>query len=339
MLKMGEVYVADEQHNVKSRIIGNVNPAFQYFYGPHVYEFTQRFKHCFQVMNDRPLEIEGGKVYLTYGAGCTAQELNTWLMNVMQNPQHSHVIAAGDDVVAYHHVTRTFYCSDFSSFDQSESRGPLDLQYAIMLRLGVPEETIAALRHLHKAPFVYKSKALERAQIEPNRMKIKHPHRPMRVSGGPDTTVGNTVVALSSWVVAFCRGVSVDTFAQLGLKIKLNPTLPEKLIFLRGRWLNLRGAWRWTPCLGKLAKLGKTMALLPEAPLAAQDEYMSQLATCHQQYSWNPVWAAFCETWYDERVKISAHIQEKYRYAVQDNAQFTYGNPDEVYTALGIAFC
>jgi hypothetical protein len=333
MLKQGEVYVGDADHNVKARIIGNVDPAFQYYFGPHIYEFTSRLKEYWCLLNPHGVPIKHGHLEITYGAGLSAQELNLWLNHVVANPQNSHIIAAGDDVVVFHRGV--FYCSDFSSFDQSENTGALGFQYDLMQLFGVPQETLKAVRGLHSAPYVYSNRYLRDNKIAPNRMRLFH-DRPMRVSGGPDTTVGNTAVAIASWHLVLTESTepTVEAFTKLGLKIKLNPTPVTQLIFLRGRWISISGDYRWTPCIGKLAKLGKTKSLSRDCTIPERHDYMAQLALCQKQYSWNPDWRAFVDTWEVAGTQLSDAVREKYQYAVREEAPDVASRDPVILSAL-----
>jgi hypothetical protein len=330
MLKMGEVYFCEVDSPLKSRIIANVSPAFQYHVGPAVYEVTRRLKDVLGI--ERSFDVpfiysDERRVYLTYGAGMTTAELNRWFNHVVDHPEDSFVIAAGDDSVVYDSRTKTFYCSDFSSFDQSESKGPLAFQYQAFSLLGMSEDDLDMLKKLHSAPLKYRNRWLSkhRPEVE-NYLRIRHADRPFRMSGGPDTTVGNTLVSLASWLHVLAGEVTVQAFQELGFKVKLNATQePCKCLFLRGRWLDLEGAYYWTPCLGKIVKLGKTKADLKRLfPKMSKEEavtqYQAQMAECLRAYAWNPVWAALVKGWELPGTVVTELVAMERKYDVVEDA-------------------
>jgi hypothetical protein len=329
MLKMGEVYFIQPDGAQKARVIANVCPAFQYHVGPAVYEVTKRLKSLFAVDNvgipgyEYRLD-DGRKVWLTYGAGLTSKQLNAWFAHVIENPCDSYVIAAGDDSVVYDARDGTFYCSDFSSFDQSESKGPLQFQYKLFRLLGMCDDDIEMLKKLHSAPLAYQNRWLRknRPWVE-NYLKIYHGGRPFRMSGGPDTTVGNTAVSLASWLHVLSGEVTEQAFKNLGFKVKLNGTKdPGQCLFLRGRWLHLSSGFYWTPCLGKIPRLGKTKANLQLLfPDAANEEerrslYLAQLAESVRGASWNPVWKVWVDTFGIEDTKLHDDIRISRKYDI-----------------------
>jgi len=355
MLKSGEVYFP-EPGKEKGRVICNVRPAFQWHTGPYVYEATARIKTVFGFREDGlahegNIDADGTPYYLTYGSGASTYQLNLWKQIVDEDPVGNYVIAAGDDCVA--RIDGQWYCSDFSSFDTSEGNGPLGFERRCLKAVGVPDDILDALRNISEAPMVYHNRWLRKhSPGTPNSYIVKHANRPWRVTGGPDTTVGNTLVSLGAWGLILNRhlkGVKPleSSFASLGFKVKLNPCDEHKLIFLRGRWIHIvtaaRAAWHWTPCLGKIAKCQKTKAnldlLFPGLALPEQiRQYKGQMACALVPYSWNPFWGALVGAW---DAGVDTCVLDHFKFmaqeddapdateeAVLDGLCLAYGDPD-----------
>jgi hypothetical protein len=61
---------------------------------------------------------------------------------------------------------------------------------------------------------------------------------------------------------------------------------------------------------------------------------MAQLALCQKQYSWNPVWRAFVDTWEVAGTQLSDAVREKYQYAVREEAPDVASRDPVILSAL-----
>lgn len=331
MLKSGEKYTKTSDGCIKGRLIANVSPALQYYVGPSVYEATRRIKQHFN-LTDAAVVIGGRRVVFSYGAGRDTKFLNDWFNATVQDPEVSRVICAGDDSVVYDSRTQTRYCSDFSSFDLSEGKGPLDLQAEVLYKMGMRREELDVLARMHRAKLVYNKNG--------EYISVRHA-RPFRMSGGPDTTVGNTVVSMAAWAAVLADKVTPEAFEALGFRVKLNPSEIHRCIFLRGRWIHVAERWHWTPCIGKILKLSMTKAdlntMFPKKTIQEQHTaYKAQMACSIGPYTWNPIWMALFEAWYVSGTILNDVMREKLQYAVVDS-----DSPQElrgVMDALALAY-
>jgi hypothetical protein len=117
-----------------------------------------------------------------------------------------------------------------------------------LMNLGVPDHVIDLLVHLSRVPYVATTTLGDR-------LRIDRKARPMRETGGPDTTIGNSSVNVSSWLfqldslVTFATAATMNDagsqytegsidwltrkFLEMGFKIKLHRVQsPLQLEFL-----------------------------------------------------------------------------------------------------------
>ena len=152
------------------------------------------------------------------------------------------MVAGDDSALWWCGPDGTLYGFEFdaSSFDQSQSFGPLSFEYRTLELLGVPEEIWGVLERVASSP-------LRCTPKHNDAMMILRAARPFRDTGGSDTTIGNGIV-MSGAVFHACRGASaaanveefqtsfLDTMRVLGLKMTGGLQEEGCVSFLKGLW-------------------------------------------------------------------------------------------------------
>jgi len=249
--------------NLKPRAIANVHPLVQCYVGPEVYEAMNRLKAVWNMKPD-PVIIGSWSIYLTYGGASTDLQLTQWAENAMM-PKVSaiHILVAGDDSLVIQwrkDGSVQFYEGDFAMFDQSQSYGPLRLQWRFMKELGVSQGVLKALETLSTATYVARSKR----QHSSEKVTVSLAERPLRHTGGADTTFGNSVVTAHAIVfslLSFPENPALG-FAYLGFDIKLKyPSYIGEATFLKGMWYRVDSTFGyfWGPLPSRVLKAGKSL--------------------------------------------------------------------------------
>lgn len=327
---------------MKPRLIAVVSPDIQVAVGPYLYGAAQRMKQYWWLPTQIPWKIHSEKIQMnkalvtwrslcfpmdqfpthisvSYGSGRSDVDLSEWFSCAMIPPYSGvravHIIVAGDDsLVIIHdphpdHPTVFAVEADASMFDQSQSIGPLGFEYHVLHDVGVPWQATKILRDVAFSPYLVDFKCGER-------VRISRANRPMRDTGGPDTTVGNTVVMMGAWVYAVLQKVFEtqtfeSTFKSLGLDMKLKYLDdPADATFLKGFWRpsihlsqNSTG-WIWGPLPSRILKFGKSWRdprqLYPEAkmdPVQAARRFLGDQAEGLAQFNLDPLLEALVKTY------------------------------------------
>lgn len=262
MLKTDEVLLKwwGIQMGMKGRCIANVSPLVQVLVGPPIYAATQRLKKMWGMPDCDPQVRLPHPLWLTYGAAMNDQDLSRWLATVMayqgRLPEATFILVAGDDslVVHHHEGSTTFYEADASMADQSESYGPLLTEYSVLHKLGVSHDITDILFRVAHAKYKARSQSGWAATID-------RTSRPMRDTGGADTSLGNSIVFGLSWKEVAARGYDLAHFVVLGLRMKVRQTNdPRAVTFLKGMWYRTdREEFVWGPLPSRILKAGKSL--------------------------------------------------------------------------------
>jgi len=198
------------------RTISVVDSVIQAAVGPHLYEGMNRLK---ALWNSQIIIVRRIAFTLTVGCGMTAGQLDDWAHRALNGPGDIfHIIVAGDDSVVVYKGRAI--AADASMFDASQSVGPLEVEYHTLKWLGVPPEAITILREMSRLPYLYVDKRTN------DRLFIDRHLHPTRDTGGPDTTIGNTINMMLAWIYVLLKG-NVDPgymaheFLNLGFKMKM----------------------------------------------------------------------------------------------------------------------
>jgi len=160
-------------------------------------------------------------------------------------------------------------------YDQSQSFGPLLHQREFGIRLGLPHMVAGAL--YQQCCVDYKAQASDGISS----VRVKHHSRPMRATGGADTTFGNTTCSGHGWAhvmyklsgaeppqhpcdpmyVSYLTSFVEESFASLGLSLKLKVHRNvESATFLKGMWYpHSGGQLFWGPLPSRFCKIGKSL--------------------------------------------------------------------------------
>jgi hypothetical protein len=301
LVKLGEDWAA--------RIIQNVDPLYQVMCGPSIYAATKRLKALWPADNMNFVSLDDKhSIAVTFGSGLCDLDLDHWFAcnDAVDDPNKYRLIIAGDDSLLYNNGH--YYSSDYSKYDQSQSFGPLDAEYQCLERLGVQKEVLDLLKRMALAPYEFKDR---RRKIF---FQIKHEHRPMRCTGGPDTTFGNSVNNVFAWCFALTHGHDIETwktgFDYLGFKVKLHEST-EFPDFLKGTWYPCvqdhigRGSVAkrcWGPLPSRVIKLGKALTD-PKRLYATKDEtsaftwFMEDVCHSMASYEYVPILGAMLRRW------------------------------------------
>jgi hypothetical protein len=142
-------------------------------------------------------------------------------------------------------------------FDQSQSMGPLFFEYEVLKQLGVDNEVIDVLYKCAQADYVgYSRDGL-------HKFRLKKGGRPMRDTGGADTSLGNSIVMAYAWVIALIASDYHSQFAALGIDMKLREwDNIEQCTFLKGMWYRVKSkkySHYWGPLPSRILKAGKSL--------------------------------------------------------------------------------
>jgi hypothetical protein len=305
---------------LKPRPIAIVDPLVQADVGPAIYEATQRLKQRWPpvpyrfyglpapsgTFDEQPYRCGHYRVYVTYGCALNDRELSNWMDFACSPPAHPYtacIIAAGDDslVARWHNGVLSFLEADATAADQSESVGPLNCEYRVLRKLGVKLQDIEKLRHVARADYVIRGR-------EGWTVKVDRTHRPTRDTGGPDTSIGNTIVFVHAWTHVIAGDWDLTIFDALGLKMKIQETSERTAVtFLKGMWYpvvyqsGLRD-YRWAPLPSRFLKVGKalrdplTLYKRKKNRLEASALYLNDVAASYASFLQVPILRAFVET-------------------------------------------
>jgi len=257
----------NQEFYCKPRMIAVVNPIVQYFVGPIIYGLTQTLKEHWGLTNHCCLAPNGWTIKMTWGSGRTDAGLTEWMHHALRPSFKTiFIIVAGDDglIIINDDGKLTFIEGDAGMFDQSQSFGPLRAQGAYMQYMGCPKYFTDILLQVACSPYklTYKDKS---------RIKVKRETRPIRDTGGPDTTFGNTgnmgcanFLFFREWDGSYLNLLDnlLAHFEHLGFDMKLKIRYsPSTVTFLKGTWYKTKEGdfdYVWGPLPSQIIKIGKS---------------------------------------------------------------------------------
>jgi hypothetical protein len=258
-----DLFVKTDEHLVdhdpvkrfKPRTIHNVPTWVQCYVGPEVEACTRRIKEIF---NGEDLVCwPNTNTYFRYGSGASDIQLTRWRMEVEElrdtKRDWAYVIASGDDVIAWNSTMYGDFEFDASSFDQSQSIGPLAYEWEVLKRLGMSSRARKLLSRTAYATLIACWK-------EDTPCKIGRLYRPFRDTGGPNTTLGNTIVmgAATCYAMTCSPENPLAYYEKLGFAMKGGLRKLGVGSFLKGLFYPLRdGGYAWGPAPSLFLKVGK----------------------------------------------------------------------------------
>lgn len=303
------------------RIIMDVDKDIQLRIGPYCLHYANVLKY-------NPLVDDKHKIKMYYAAGISIELLNTYVSNLFYEPQYKHVFAAGDDclVIYYDGYRWTCYEGDASKFDSTVSTGPLSFQLDFMKNCGLDPFDAKILQISFTNKLVCKIKKDDTYYS----LSVCRCQRPLRNTGGPDTSFGNTLCMLAGWYNALTNVNGFGSLASyfeevIGFRMKLKCIPFEDSTFLKGHFVNTHDAWFWTPLPSRLLKLGKSLKD-PKVLYRSftQDRHVANLMFMHdlcygiQQLPLDPILRAWVNRWLLKRPSFYITPEYDWGYALED---------------------
>jgi hypothetical protein len=332
LLKCGE-----EGVGLKPRPVVNVDPLVQARTGPELYKAAERLHEewswSWVERKGVILAPDSGdwvEVRMTFGSNATDVLLSDWMREALEwHPLNGvWILMAGDDSLVFIYQSgrlAVIWEGDFSMYDQSQSWGPLFAEMAVLKALGVSEEARDLLLRSSLAKIVAKGK-------RGDKVAIRHLHRPMRVTGGADTTVGNTITGVVGWVIV-CGGLDwkkpagdqtdwvVERFAWLGFALKLRAIHdPTEASFLKGLWVEIQDRLVWAPAPSRILKLGKALSdpcvLYPRrSRREAGAQFLNDVAASYRNFAQVPGVGGFVRRYYQRAPERDLLVSEPWKVA------------------------
>lgn len=309
MIKADE-HLVKPDFTFKPRLIAVVDPLVQVVVGPEVRLAAERL-HKEWSMSQPIAMFHGHDVFVVFATGMTDLALGKCLDFLLENPHTIVVFVCGDDSAVFVHAAPgTFICyeNDFSMYDQSQSLCVLQLEHLYLKRLGVTQEAIDWLVNCTNQTYRWNSR--EDNSSESISIRRIATERTFRDTGGPTTSIGNSIINAHVWLSLLKKEVfwSVNdlstAFLKFGFKAKASVTHDwRKVGFLKGFWYRTStGTTTWGPAPSRFLKMGKMAdARCPhdhESVMKAVTEYAAGLASSYHAYAQVPLIRAFVQRFY-----------------------------------------
>jgi len=317
----------------KFRSLQNVNELVQTAVGPEMFEFYSRFKKWFSQENVHWISARGVRwaVTMTYAGSFSDVELTRWMQNALNtlSPATVHIIASGDDVLV---VTCNpkgaveVHELDAKMFDQSQGQGVLKYENATMLRFGVPPNVVDILYKSAGGKLIAPFGAFGWNNV----WVLDFSQRLIRMSGGVNTSSGNSNSSLSSAAAAFTLFPDTmpvaERYAVLGFDVK-HKQFDNVLqaTFLKGMWYQTTDGLFWGPLPSRVLKLGKSVTPIthlfsdlrhrlknrPEEFLtAAATRFVQEVLMGYRQLLRVPLLGDMCANWKMAQGKMHVPIDQ-----------------------------
>jgi hypothetical protein len=287
----------------KPRIIQAVDVSIQVMCGPFLNEVAEYLKHDLFSLDSNIFNYNNLKCKWFYAPGQTIDSISQWFNSAIENCHLFNIAAAGDDSLI---ITRlngniVFIEGDASAFDSTQSRGPLDVELILLAALGMPTDLINLLAQSFSSKLITRpsSKLLRCFKLELDRHA-----RPMRNTGGPDTTFGNTMLNLIANTFVYAQTFdcvkAAAIFATLGFTMKIHSTIePSLCSFLKGWFLKTSsGAYEWCPLPSRIIKMGKALNIpsniYKDSPKNSAVLFSHDVAYALNSLSVDPILETYC---------------------------------------------
>lgn len=289
---------------LKPRLIANISVNVQILVGPYIYACQKRLTKIWS-FQPQPFRWNGINYFLTYAGSSTDHQLTAWYSFVQESLQddEAYIIVCGDDSLVATQINGivTYYEGDARMFDQSQSLGPLGFEYEMLEKLGIPPEITDILYSLASNTYMVN---MRNSTFD---FTVNKRDRPMRDTGGTDTSVGNSIVMACAWVAVINKLPQKleESFLQLGIDIKLK-AFPDirQATFLKGMWyFNTQGV-AWGPLPSRFLKVGKslndprTIYHIPD-PTKAATRYLYDVAGGYSYFLQVPLIRRFVQQYFN----------------------------------------
>jgi len=243
---------------LKGRVVRTMDPTIQAsLYKPVEHAMSQL---KFLLNEKEPFIINGWQLTFTVGSGKLGSELDSWYAHslewVTMGDKRAACIFAGDDFFAMVNDRQlTYYENDFSSFDRTQGAHALEAELAILSELGMTRQQVAILWQMYQLTSKFENVRFDIKQRVP--MPIQ------RYTGGPTTTIGNTINnQISVLYTIQTRGNMTalpEAQLELGFIAKLQIRSDNLCTFLKGWWVPTANGNQWLPLPSQVIKLGKIL--------------------------------------------------------------------------------
>jgi hypothetical protein len=290
----------------KPRIIMPVCTEFQIIIGPFLNMLSEYMKFEWFHQESRTFPCLGRTYSLFYSPGHTVSDISVWFNKSLHAVETLNIAAGGDDslVVICLGGKVLFYEGDASQFDATQSIGPLQMECLVLERLGLQPGIVAQLKQTFCANLVAR---VQHKKLRSSKLKLTRRKRPMRNTGGPDTTFGNTLVMLLASMFAYSRAIDIESveaaYSFLGLRMKMHVfEEPESCSFLKG-WFTLdltQRQYHWNPLPSRILKMGKSLRnpqdIYPDVSASvAAKMFMNDVCYGINSMTVSPIIQTFCE--------------------------------------------
>jgi hypothetical protein len=260
-MKGGRINVEDYLMN--ARTIQAVQIQVQVETQPWILSATERFKMAIEKPIDIVVDGNTTRFWFQYASGMDGPQLSAWFGRASEQALAGYVccIVMGDDSYTIRVVdgVMQYMGIDYKHFDQSIKKEMLGAEYGCLLAMGVPQGVIDILKTVSTNHAIYKS----RGRQDRASLKFK-PSGPQRITGGPDTSLGNSICNIVGLAIAISRGLTDEAWKSVGFVAKTVVSAdPLDIIFLRGVfWLNNDGQHHWGQLPSFVLKAGKMQKTL-----------------------------------------------------------------------------
>jgi len=321
----GDEVLFGRDTGLKGRTVKSVDPTIQALTFKAVDIAMKRVKDIFD--GKTPFTENTWTFTFAVGSGKTAEELDTWFVRsldwVTYGNNRMAAIFAGDDFFALVHRDQRIGAleNDFAKFDRTQGVHALGSEYRVLRALGMsPFQCKRLFKTMLSSPR-YESKKYE--------LRMNLPMPPQRATGGPDTTIGNTLTNMMSVLYFLASDRSLEELPlsqlRLGFLAKLQAHhRPNLATFLKGWWVPGVDGYVWVPLPSQVIKLGKIMtdpqAIFKQLP--APDAWKAAAASMAASYGYvpreYPILGAFLDR-YTNLTSVTAELkgEESFRYRVK----------------------
>jgi len=175
----------------------------------------------------------------------------------MRTKRAAFIFAGDDTFFMFNDKELVFGEVDFSKYDRTQGAHALRFEFDILLLLLCSPEVLSLLMQAIIAPAVYEEKSVD--------IKLKI-HMPIqRATGGPDTTIGNSINnAFTTWGLFLNSDVDIEDLPKLQAsfgfesKFKVSSSFIG-MTFLKGAWFPSGDRFVWLPLPSQAIKLGKIL--------------------------------------------------------------------------------
>jgi hypothetical protein len=249
----------------KDRLIVSTSLTAQVILQPWIRAADKRFKERMT----EPFTIRGRSYHVTYASGMVNTDLDAWYLATEQRTleQITSIIVMGDDslVCVSNSSGHCWREVDYSQYDGTQTNAHIEAECHVLAALGVPREIVDYLHKNLGLPSQSRTRS-GKASVQHN-FKFKPEkgdHR--RITGAPDTSLGNSIVNVLSLLIADQGNYTEAAWTRTGFIRGLDQQHQDvtRATFLRGSFhLMTDGSHRWLPLPSQIVKMGKINKKLP----------------------------------------------------------------------------